>query len=92
MYSGMALAALNEAITSAEDLLRNPSHYYTRLTRAQSRYPELAQVIAYFRDEHCKLRPSDREQLTGSFKEKIFPFTLDPTLQLIVSGNAPEIN
>jgi hypothetical protein len=91
-YTGMALKALNEPITSAEEFLRNPSQYFSRLSRAQSQYPELAEVLSYFRNEYGKLRPSEREQLSGSFKEKIFPFTLNPTLGAIVGGNAPAIN
>jgi hypothetical protein len=90
-FTGMALFSLNEQITTAEEFLRNPSRYLSRLTRAQTRYPELAAVIAYFRDEYCKLRPYEREELTTSFKAKIFPFTLSATHRALFGAKEPAI-
>src|SRR5918992_632143 len=71
VQTGMILASLNLQITSAEDLLRHPEQYISRLTHAQDRYPELAQVIAFFKDEYMPMRPVDRARLTNPFMDKI---------------------
>jgi hypothetical protein len=93
VYVGMALAALNLQITSAESLLRHPEQYLSRLTAAQDRYPELTPVIAFFKDEYLPMRPVDRSRLTNPFMDKIFPFTgLDPHLTLMFGDNTPGID
>jgi hypothetical protein len=92
VYTGMALASLELQITSAEDLLRHPEQYLSRLTYAQDRYPELAPVIAFFRDEYIPMREADRAHLTNPFMDKIFLFTLDEHLKAMSGSNTPGIN
>jgi hypothetical protein len=92
VFTGMALASLNLQITSAEDLLRHPEQYLSRLTDAQEQYPELAPVIAFFRDEYIPMREGDRARLTNPFMDKIFQFALDPYLKAMVGSNTPGIN
>ena len=91
-YAGMALASLNLEITSAENLLRHPEQYLSRLTHAQDRYPELAPVIAFFRDEYLPMRETDRTRLTNPFLDKVFQFALDPYLKAMFGASEPGIN
>jgi hypothetical protein len=92
VFCGMALAGLELQITSAEDLLRHPEQYLSRLTSAQDRYPELAPVIAFFSDEYIPMRGGDRARLTNPFLDKIFPFSLDPYLKAMFGSNTPGID
>jgi hypothetical protein len=92
VYTGMALAGLNLQITSAEHLLRHPDQYLSRLILAQDQYPELAPVIAFFRDEYMPMREADRARLTTPFTDKIFHFTLDPHLKAMFGSNTPGID
>jgi hypothetical protein len=91
VYCGMALAALGFQITEAERLLAQPEVFLPRLIHAQSRHPELAEVIAFFRDEYIPMREADRARLTTPFRDKIFTFPLDETLQAIFGANEPGI-
>jgi hypothetical protein len=88
----MALSSLNLQITSAESLLRHPEEYLSRLTHAQDRYPELAPVIAFFRDEYLPMREIDRTRLTNPFFDKVFTFTLDPHLKALFGASKPGID
>jgi hypothetical protein len=92
VFTGMALASLNLQITSAQDLLRHPEQYLSRLTRAQEHYPEIRSVIAFFRDEYIPMRESDRSRLTTPFLDKIFPFSLDNHLKAMFGSNTPGID
>jgi hypothetical protein len=88
----MVLASLDLQITSAERLLRNPEQYLSRLTLAQDRYPELAPVLAFFKDEYIPMREADRARLTTPFMDKIFSFTLDAHLKAMFGSNTPGID
>jgi hypothetical protein len=92
VYCGMALAALGYQITAAERLLAQPQAFLPRLTHAQSQYPELAEVIAYFRDEYLPMREQHRRQVTTPFRDKMFTFPLDPTLQAMFGAANPGIS
>jgi hypothetical protein len=92
VFTGMALAGLGLQITSAESLLRHPGQWLSRLTHAQDQYPELASVLAFFKDEFIPMREADRTRLTNPFMDKIFPFPLDPHLKAMFGSNTPGIN
>jgi hypothetical protein len=92
VYTGMALASLNLQITSAERLLRHPEQFLAPLTHAQERYPELAPVITFFKDEYMPMREADRARLTNPFMDKIFPFTLDPHLKAMFGSSPPGVD
>jgi hypothetical protein len=92
VYTGMALASLNLQITNAESLLRHPEQYLAPLTHAQERYPELASVIAFFKDEYIPMRDADRARLSNPFLDKIFPFSLDNHLKAMFGSNTPGID
>jgi hypothetical protein len=91
VYCGMALAALGFQITEAGRLLAQPEVFLPRLIHAQTRHPELAEVIAFFRDEYIPMREADRARLTTPFRDKIFTFPLDETLQAMFGANEPGI-
>ena len=92
VYCGMALAAVGSQITEAERLLAQPEVFLPRLIHAQTQHPELAEVIAFFRDEYIPMREGDRARLTTPFRDKIFTFRLDPTLRAMFGASAPGIN
>jgi hypothetical protein len=92
VFCGMALAGLGFQITEVENLLAHPQAWLSRLLTAHTRYPELAPVIAFFRDEYIPLREADRRRLTTPFRDKIFSFSLDPTLHAMFGSNTPGID
>jgi hypothetical protein len=92
VFCGMALAALGCQITEAQRLLTLPEQFLPRLVHAQQHFPELAEVIAFFRDEYIPMREADRHRLTTPFLDKIFTFTLDPTLRAMFGASTPGIN
>jgi hypothetical protein len=91
VYCGMALAAVGCQITEAERLLAQPEAFLPRLIHAQTQHPELAEVIAFFRDEYIPMREGDRARLTTPFRDKIFTFSLDPTLRAMFGAKEPGI-
>jgi hypothetical protein len=92
VQTGMILAALGCQITEAADLLRKPEQWLNRFTQAEKRYPEVAPVVAFFRDEYMPMREADHRRLTNPFMDKIFPFTLDPHLKAMFGSNTPGID
>jgi hypothetical protein len=82
----MALAGLRLQITDAERLLAHPDQFLPRLVTAQASYPELADVIAFFR------READKVRLTTPFRDKVFTFPLDPTLRAMFGSRPPGID
>jgi hypothetical protein len=91
VYSGIVLSALGCQITEAEDLLRRPEQWESRLREAEHRSPEVAPAVAFFRDEYIPMRQADRARLTTPFLDKIFTFSLDPTLQTLFGAKEPGI-
>jgi hypothetical protein len=91
VYCGMALAACDCQITEAERLLAQPEAFLPRLIHAQTRHPELAEVIAFFRDEYIPMREGDHSRLTTPLRDKIFTFSLDPTLRAMFGASLPGI-
>jgi hypothetical protein len=92
VYTGMALASLGVQITEATSFLAHPEQWLSRLTHAKTHSPELAPVIAFFRDEYIPMRQAGRRQLTTPFLDKIFSFPLDPTLRAMFGATKPGIN
>jgi hypothetical protein len=92
VYCGMALFSLGCQITEAERLLAQPEAFLPRLIHAQTRHPELAEVIAFFRDEYIPMREGERSRLITPFRDKIFTFSLDPTLRAMFGASLPGIN
>jgi hypothetical protein len=91
VFCGMALAGLGYQITEAERLLAHPEQFLPQLTQAQTHYPELAPVLASFRDEYLPLREADRRRLITPFQDKAFTFSLDKTLRAMFGANEPGI-
>jgi hypothetical protein len=83
VHSGMVLAALGYQITEAEDLLDNPEAWEAagRFTEAEQVSPEAKRAVAYFRNKYIPMREQDRSRVTTPFLDKIFTFSLDPTLR-----------
>lgn len=91
VYTGMVLFALDLQITSAVDLLRHPEQWVGRFAEAQARYPEVAEAVAFFKNEYIPMRPQARERLVNTFLDKVFPFTIDPRLQAMFGASQPGI-
>jgi hypothetical protein len=91
--SGMVLAALGYQITEAEDLLDNPERWEAagRFAEAERMSPEAKRVVSYFRNKYIPMREQDRSRLTTPFLDKIFTFTLDPTLRAMFGAKEPGI-
>jgi hypothetical protein len=92
VYTGMILAALGYQITEAENLLRQPEQWDSRFTEAERRYPEAAPAVSFFRNEYIPMREQDRSRLTTPFLDKIFTFSLDPTLRAMFGASKPGIH
>jgi hypothetical protein len=88
VYTGMILSALGYQITEAENLLRQPEQWVSRFTEAERRYPEAAPAVSFFRNEYIPMRDQDRARLTTPFLDKIFTFSLDPTLRAIFGAKS----
>jgi hypothetical protein len=73
-YTGIVLAALGFQITEAESLLRHPTAWLDRFSQAEQRYSSAAEAVRFFRDDYCRMRPSERERLTTALLDRIFPF------------------
>jgi hypothetical protein len=91
-HTGMVLAALDLQITQAQDLLRRPEEWAGRFAEAESRHPEAAAAVAYFRDEYIPMPLTERRRLTNPFFEKIFTFNLDAQLKAMFGSPKPGIN
>jgi hypothetical protein len=91
VYCSMVLYAVGRPITDATSLLRQPQQWIERFHLAQSRYPEVSEAVAFFTQEYIPMRQTSRERLTNPFFDHLFPFTIDPHLQALVSGNQPGI-
>jgi hypothetical protein len=90
--TGMVLSALGLQITEAEDLLRRPEQWQSRLQAAVARAPEVQPAVAFFTNEYIPMREPDRRRLTTPFFDKIFPFSLDPQLKALLGGRKPGID
>jgi hypothetical protein len=91
VYTGMVLAALGYQLTEASDLLARPEQWESRFAEVEARFPEAHRAVAFFRTEYLPMRPADRARLTTPFLDKIFSFTLDPTLQAMFGAKEPGI-
>jgi hypothetical protein len=91
VYSGIVLSALGCQITEAEDLLRRPEHWESRLREAEERSSKVLPAVAFFRNEYLPMREADRRRLTTPFLDKIFTFSLDPTLRAMFGATEPGI-
>jgi hypothetical protein len=93
-YSGIVLSALGYQITEAEDLLDHPEVWEAagRFAQAERVSPEAKRAVSYFRNKYIPMREADRARLTTPFLDKIFTFTLDPTLQAMFGAKEPGIN
>jgi hypothetical protein len=92
VYTGMILSALGYQITEAENLLRHPEQWESRFQEALAQYPEAQPAVAFFRDEYIPMRQQDRSRLYTPFLDKIFTFSLDPTLRAMFGASKPGIN
>jgi hypothetical protein len=88
VYTGMILSALGYQITEAEHLLRQPEQWESRFREAERRYPDVAPAVAFFRTDYLPMREQDRARLTTPFLDKIFTFSLDPTLRAMFGAKA----
>jgi hypothetical protein len=93
VYCGLVLSALGLQITEAESLLSRPEEWERsgRFAEAERRSPEAKPAVAYFRTTYLPMRQQDRSRLTTPFLDKIFTFSLDPTLRALFGAKAPGI-
>jgi hypothetical protein len=91
VYTGMVLSALGYQITEAADLLARPEQWESRFAEAEHRSPEVLPAVAFFRNEYLPMREADRRRLTTPFLDKIFTFSLDPTLRAMFGAPKPGI-
>jgi hypothetical protein len=90
--AGIILAALGLQITEAEDLIRNPERWKSRLDDAVRRYPEAEPAAAFFTQEFAPLLASERHHRSESFLNKVALFKLDPTMKAMFGALDPGIN
>ncbi len=90
--AGMVVTALELQIGEAEDLVRHPEQWSTRLAEAVAREPQAAPAAAFFTDELLPLPTRERLQRTQAFLTKVAPFTLDPRLHAQFGSGTPGID
>jgi hypothetical protein len=92
--TAIVLAALDYPLTFAQDLLRHPEAWERagRFHEAVSRYPEAAPAVAFFREEYIPAGEANRRRLMNPYFDKIFTFTLDPTLRAMFGATTPGID
>ena len=88
-YTGIVLYALGFQITEAKSLLSDPTAWFDRFSQAEKRYPSSAEAVRFFREEYCRMRPSERERLTTAFLDRIFPISLDKRLRAMLGASQP---
>jgi hypothetical protein len=91
VYTGMVLSTLGYQITEAADLLARPEQWESKFAEVEARFPEAHRAVAFFRNEYIPMQPADRARLTTSFLDKIFTFSLDPTLRAMFGATTPGI-
>lgn len=90
--AGMILTALGLQITEAEDLVRQPQRWSTRMDEAVARDPQAAPAAAFFSDELIPLPEREQLQRTQAFLTKVAPFTLDPRLRAVFGAGMAGID
>jgi len=92
--TGIVLTALSCQLTEAEDLLFHTLEWERsgRFAAAISRYPEASPAVSYFRDHYLPLSRTEKNRLTATFLDHIFPFIVDPALRAVFSARSPGID
>jgi hypothetical protein len=90
-YTGIVLTALGFQITEAKSLLSHPTAWFDRLSLAEKRYPSSAEAVRFFREEYCRMRPSEHERLTTAFLDRLFPISLDKRLRAMLGASQPSL-
>ncbi len=90
--AGMLLAALGLQITEADDLVRNPDGWKTRLAQASQKYPEVEPAAAFFTQDFARLSANDQLRRAESFLTKTAIFRLDPSMRAMFGADRPGID
>jgi hypothetical protein len=91
-YAGMALFAMGCQLTEAIDLLTYPEKWAGRLRQAADDNKEAEEPVRYFLNEYPNLDVNQRRNQIMTFRNKLAPFTLDPTLRAMFGGPIPGID
>jgi hypothetical protein len=89
---GMILASLGLQLDEAPALLAQPERWLARLENTQARFPDAAQAIAQFSDDYMRLKPAERLTISQSYRAKLLPIILDPTLRGMLCSDPPSVN
>jgi hypothetical protein len=93
--TAVILAALDEPLTIAFDLLRNPEQWRSagRFAEAVKRYPaEAGPAAAFFLDEYIPAGQANRRRLLNPYFDRLFLFQLDPQLRAMFGASTPGID
>jgi hypothetical protein len=92
--TGIVLSSLGYQLTEAEDLLFHTSEWEHsgRFAEAIKRYPEAAPAVSYFRDHYLPLSRTEKNRLTASFLDHVFPFTAEPSLRAVFCSSTTGID
>jgi hypothetical protein len=92
--TGIVLSSLGYQLTEAEDLLFHTSEWEHSgwFAEAIKRSPEAAPAVSYFRDHYLPLSRAEKNRLTASFLDHVFPFIVGPTLRAVFCSSTPGID
>jgi hypothetical protein len=91
-YTGIVLAALGLQITEAEQLLRNPQAWVSRITQAVQTYPELQEAATFFTEQYIRWKEDKQASRTDAFRTKIALLTIDPAMRAMFGADTPGID
>lgn len=81
LFAGQIAAALDRQIDFVTDLITQPRLYKEELRQVLAAHPTLSAAVTYFRELMDPTSSGLRERRTGSFANKLLPFTADPLMQ-----------
>lgn len=86
---GMVLAGQDLQITEAEDLLRHPEAWLSRLAQLAEEHEAVRPAALYLIEEYSQLTEIQRRPLIDSFLTKIAVFRRDPTARAMFGASRP---
>ncbi len=89
--AGMILRALGFQITEAEDLIRHPEAWESRMVRARELSPEVEPAAKFF-EEYMEWKEETRVRRSDSFLNKSAVFSYDPSMKSMFGARNPAID
>lgn len=89
---GMILTALGRQLDDAPSLLDRPEGWLPRLEEARRAHPEAGGAVDLFISDYMGMKPAERLTISQSYRSKLMPIVLDPTLRSILCSGPPSVD